>query len=629
MRSHMRSNILVFSALSLSYLLAGCDPGPSFTSAEPNKDPTTNPTTTPTASSSNPPSMPPPTMTPVCKAGEFQCQGKSLMECDTKNDKWLLKDSCMNDRLCDSKAGVCLLCEAGKAVSCTDGDNTKKEICNPDGASTHPESCSNSTPYCKGNGECVECVLAQDCAQPATCQTVKCEMNHCQVGNAMAGDACGTNQVCTGNGACGDCIPGELRCLNNGVEQCDMKGSWQKQQDCGAEGMVCGGKECSPIAQVELSQYHSCARLNNGAAFCWGTNGFDAVGDIGTNGNQIKPIELTDIGKVDQISVGVFNTCVRKEGKVYCWGLNDQGILGVSPETLPTSRKPIELQGLVDVAHVMVGAGFGCAISKAKKVKCWGGNNEGILGLGKPEMELPYSVIPVEIPNLDNVVKIVTSGETICALTNQPSASVYCWGKGEDGILGDGDLSNHSVFSPLQIPQFKFENFDDIYLGKAGFYEINLNNALCARKVIPPGDAGGLTTARRVLCLGRGNVFGDESLHPNATEIVIGMKDAQLGMGSAHTCTYKIDLFDPNLIVPQLRCRGSNEYGQVGNDSYTTTNQWQVISDKPVEILAVGNKHSCMVQGGKLFCWGKGENGELGNDNLGKYSLTPTAVVWP
>jgi alpha-tubulin suppressor-like RCC1 family protein len=88
-------------------------------------------------------------------------------------------------------------------------------------------------------------------------------------------------------------------------------------------------------------------------------------------------------------------------------------------------------------------ANHACAVLEGGRVKCWGNNYEGELGLGDPITRgISYGQMGDSLPfvNLGESVKAVTlaSGyEHTCALLE--GGQVKCWGTNQYGQLGLGD----------------------------------------------------------------------------------------------------------------------------------------------------------------------------------------------
>jgi len=80
---------------------------------------------------------------------------------------------------------------------------------------------------------------------------------------------------------------------------------------------------------------HSCA-IAGGVLNCWGQN---EVGELGTAGIGISldtPQPMVG-GPWDEVAVGITHVCaIENAGKVYCWGLNVYGEVGVGEGFHPT-----------------------------------------------------------------------------------------------------------------------------------------------------------------------------------------------------------------------------------------------------------------------------------------------------
>jgi alpha-tubulin suppressor-like RCC1 family protein len=90
--------------------------------------------------------------------------------------------------------------------------------------------------------------------------------------------------------------------------------------------------------------------------------------------------------------------------------------------------------------------------------------------------------------------------------------------------------------------------------------------------------------------------------------------------GNLHTCAV--------LDTGGVRCWGSNDHGELGNDSTTASTVPVVVSDLSAVLqVSAGGRNTCaLVHGGSIKCWGLNGNGQLG-DGLTDTSLTPVAVT--
>ena len=153
---------------------------------------------------------------------------------------------------------------------------------------------------------------------------------------------------------------------------------------------------------ITTGAQHSCviATLPAGVAgnvYCWGDNGSGQLGNVVTAPatSSASPVAVVGLpAAAKQISAGEFHTCaVLVTGAAYCWGRNDFGQLGAAGAGGST---PIAVPG--SFASVSVGATFTCGLSTggaSAKVFCWGDNTFGQLGSGT----LIGSTTPIMVKN--------------------------------------------------------------------------------------------------------------------------------------------------------------------------------------------------------------------------------------
>jgi serine/threonine protein kinase/alpha-tubulin suppressor-like RCC1 family protein len=209
------------------------------------------------------------------------------------------------------------------------------------------------------------------------------------------------------------------------------------------------GADATQIA-AGASQFgsHVCALLDDESLRCWGSAKFGKLGYGHTNiiGDDELPSSVGKVAvgaKIGAIAAGKYNTCaILEDRSLRCWGWNGAGQLGlghtrdIGDDEIPASVDPIDVGGPVE--HVSVGRRHVCALLESKKVRCWGWNNRGQLGLGHTEPigddETPASVDPVE---LTGPAKMVVAGSLhSCAILED--GRVQCWGDNKFGQLGYG-----------------------------------------------------------------------------------------------------------------------------------------------------------------------------------------------
>lgn len=219
------------------------------------------------------------------------------------------------------------------------------------------------------------------------------------------------------------------------------------------------------VKSVIAGGLHTCAVLDDDGVKCWGFNGIQGVlglGDANDRGGQPgemgDALAYVDLGvgrKARSLAAGHFHTCaVLDNGGVKCWGGNGAGGLGLgdlnprgaNPDDMGDRLAYVDLGVGRTAKSVTVGLEHTCAVLDNDRLKCWGDNAFGQLGLGdtndrggRPgEMgdALPY----VELGTDRTVRRIAAGAFHTCAILDDDR--VKCWGNGADGQLALGDRRN-------------------------------------------------------------------------------------------------------------------------------------------------------------------------------------------
>jgi alpha-tubulin suppressor-like RCC1 family protein len=149
---------------------------------------------------------------------------------------------------------------------------------------------------------------------------------------------------------------------------------------------------------VTAGWYHACALTSAGAAYCWGFNAFGEVGD-GTGETRFAPTRVVQPEGVTFASIGAGfrHTCaLSTEGRVYCWGFNDDGELGNGSRTRRLTPTPVRVPAGITFSALATHGTGGCALARPSgQPACWGYNGGGGLGDGTTTDRLaPFSVGP-------------------------------------------------------------------------------------------------------------------------------------------------------------------------------------------------------------------------------------------
>jgi alpha-tubulin suppressor-like RCC1 family protein len=181
-----------------------------------------------------------------------------------------------------------------------------------------------------------------------------------------------------------------------------------------------------PVASISGGFHHGCAVLETGEVLCWGSE---------NSGEAAREDIVDNIPSIAKVAPGNEHTCALSDsGTVYCWGSNDSGQLGVGSNQRPDG--PVAVEGLDRIVDIDAGFSHTCALDADGAVVCWGNDTGGF-----------FQPLPTGIFGLNEGVEMISVGSYhACALQ---AGKVLCWGRGDEGQLGNGDESSSS--RPVQV----------------------------------------------------------------------------------------------------------------------------------------------------------------------------------
>ena len=329
---------------------------------------------------------------------------------------------------------------------------------------------------------------------------------------------------------------------------------------------------------------HSCAIAEDGTTYCWGGAGRGQLGR-GTGGSSEKiPVKVgvgeygSAIPKEDtiiQISAGYYSTCaVTSSSKIYCWGANGTGQLGVNdyadrnvPREVNIGINGSEIPAGTKMEKIEMGnRGFVCALSTKKQLYCWGDNVGGKLGNGtttssKVPKKVKIGESGSEVPSGALVKDFSLGNDHACLIDYEDQ--VYCWGKNDKGQLGINSTTNSSV--PKKV---KVDN--------------------------------------------------------SGSELPNGVRIRKISTGATFSCAIASN--------SETYCWGENANGELANGSYTNSSVAKKIlkgaipfDESLVEIKSKGHASCGKTTSSGLYCWGSNYKNKLGHTNSGN-SVIPTRV---
>ncbi len=195
------------------------------------------------------------------------------------------------------------------------------------------------------------------------------------------------------------------------------------------------------IKAVGAGTEHTLALDSAGNVYAWGRGNSGQLG-YATIASTYAPRQITGIPAMKQIATGDKHTLLLgTNGQVYACGLNSVGQLGL-PSTVTYTSTPTALTfpaGTV-IKKLVTGLDRAHAIAENGKVYGWGYNRYGELGLGYATTVSPYAVFaPTEVTNLFGAQDIAGGSYQTFALDS--SGSLVASGLNEGGQLGIGSTN--------------------------------------------------------------------------------------------------------------------------------------------------------------------------------------------
>ena len=378
-------------------------------------------------------------------------------------------------------------------------------------------------------------------------------------------------------------------------------------------------------SQFSSGYYHVCAFASDSKLYCWGRNHKGQLGN-GSTVDSSKPVAVNTTGvlagkTIKQISSGAYHTCViASDDKVYCWGENSDGRLGNNSTANSSVPVAVNMSGVLagkTIKQISSGHYHTCALASDDKVYCWGNNDDGGLGNGSTST----SLVPVAVNTTGvlagKTIKYLSAGPAYHTCVIASDDKVYCWGKNKNGELGNGSIIDSNV--PVAV---------------------NMSGVL-AGKTIKQMSVGSYNTCviasdDKVYCWGSngygqlGNNSTTDSSIPvavNTTGVLAGKTIKQILSGHYRTCAITSD--------DKMHCWGNSMGGALGNGSTAdshipvSVNMTGVLAGKVVRRISIGAFHTCVdATDNKIYCWGSNNYGQLGNNSTTNSSIPTTTYVF-
>lgn len=402
--------------------------------------------------------------------------------------------------------------------------------------------------------------------------------------------------------------------------------------------------EAKNIAGLAAGSYHSLARMRDGSVTSWGNNAYGELGD-GTLTSRGGASKVTGLAGVTDIAAGEQHSIsANDQGEVWAWGSNEDGRLGQGNSEQAHSTVPLKVPLLQGVVAVQAGKGHSLALTQDGRVFSWGRNFSGQLGVSGSTRPAP---VQVEFMRPDiRITAIAAASDHSFALDSV--GRLWSWGENEFYQLGHHSYARSSeprYLSTLEV-QGRVSSFAIGPVGGAavltdgslwvwGFYgrydePTRVNGLPGSVKQVHLGESHMVITLvdGQVLTTGDNRLgqLGDGSVSPTNDLAFVspqGVTTPLVKLATGYFHTLALDARG------RLLAWGDNTRGQLGvGVAVNRSVPGAVQGLSTVTHIASGQRHALALQAdGTVKAWGDNDDSAVGNGKDDRLFTSPQAVT--
>jgi alpha-tubulin suppressor-like RCC1 family protein len=274
--------------------------------------------------------------------------------------------------------------------------------------------------------------------------------------------------------------------------------------------------------------------------------------------------------------------------------------------------------GLDSVDEVVVGSNHTCALAKGQ-IFCWGYQNLGALGNGVDALSSsPYPVkVGVPATNVPSHIAGLHNSTCMATTKNNAAGAVYCWGDNQYGQLGDGTKTSRKV--PTLVTSVAAAT--DIGMGlshSCAITPVN-GNLLCWGNNLA-GQLGNNTNMESLSAV-QVLIAGPSPLKP-----LTGVSSMS-GGGFLNSPTTS---FSCAVASGKVYCWGHGGYGNLGQNSTASSFAAVNVNFIPSAVDLHTSQGAACVRSATgaaapLYCWGNNANGQFGTGSSSAQVLSPVS----
>lgn len=340
---------------------------------------------------------------------------------------------------------------------------------------------------------------------------------------------------------------------------------------------------------VSTTQDHTLVLKSDGTVWAYGKNQYGQLGN-GTTSYSDRPVQVmfpASAGPIVSVAAGEqFSVAVDLNGRVYTWGINTNGQLGLGVADNGAYTTPSLVPGIYGITKVEAGENHVIALSKNGYAYVWGKNTSGSLGIAGS------TTVPQQISTIADVIDVEAGEDHSLILT--ANGTVYATGRNAFGQLGVSvDKTNRNSFEIVPINA----TIQYIAAGKAMSMAVDTEGKVWVWGKNTSGQLGL-------------NIESEYISTPTKISTIGGNTNYKAATVSAGTNTTEVLMSSGELYVA-----GANNLGQLGNNRATEISRVFIkVNTLGNDVLNadVGNDYSAVItKNGSVWGFGDYNQGAL------------------